>query len=44
MTEEQAIEQAEYDREHPETDPITELHHEIVQNRYETFCLGWHRD
>lgn len=43
MTEEQAIEQAEYDREHPETDPITEQHHEIVQQRYEE-SIGWHRD
>lgn len=43
MTEDSAIEHIEYDREHPETDPITELHHEVAQNRYEE-SIGWHRD
>jgi hypothetical protein len=43
MTEDQAIAAAEDDREHYESDPVSEMHHEAVQNRYEE-SIGWHRD
>lgn len=43
MHEDQAIAAAEDQREHYDTDPISEMHHEAVQTRYEEY-IGWHRD